>query len=392
MAVLVQSATGHLNGWPRYPFDQEECYARATFAATRSQSLTVIVSPIGMMGIMGMIQVLAARAHPIAEVHQTNSNWTMPALGNGETQLEQSDQEIASWRLDHAGTWAEQIEPPLAVFYMETKFVRGVHETRPMRLRLILVPASDVRGATQQMETLDPCSGWAPKTKNEPNTMVLRHWLMPKLMPTFPLPGIYFFDVTAVDLMHDEEMPQEPDAPDTTPVDRLLQRQAVLTARADAKTAAECAMEVSHVVQLTEALLEAEAVIEESTAARHHYLNVQKEHEDNLEQQGGHKRRATGSTRRRTPAPEAPLPIHVLSHEGSPELPRRVVDKVLGNLQHLPDSSDYAIWRRFLHLKINREVIHAQSLGWCAACAKMNMTRVEDLARSNCEYVTCTYL
>ena len=55
MAVLVQSATGHLNGWPNYPFDQEECCARATVAATRSQSLTVIVSPVDMMGIMGMI-------------------------------------------------------------------------------------------------------------------------------------------------------------------------------------------------------------------------------------------------------------------------------------------------------------------------------------------------
>ena len=52
-----------------------------------------------------------------------------------------------------------------------------------------------------------------------------------------------------------------------------------------------------------------------------------------------------------------------MSHKGSPELPRRVVDKVLGNLQHLPDawplmrfdmlhksSRFYAIWRRFLHL------------------------------------------
>ena len=84
MAVLVQSPNGHLNGWPSYPFDQEECYARAT-AATRSQSLTVIVSQIDMMGIMGMIQVLAARAHPIVEVYQTNSNWTMPELCAGET-------------------------------------------------------------------------------------------------------------------------------------------------------------------------------------------------------------------------------------------------------------------------------------------------------------------
>ena len=37
MAVLVQSVTGHLNGWPSYPFDQEECYARATVAVTHSQ-------------------------------------------------------------------------------------------------------------------------------------------------------------------------------------------------------------------------------------------------------------------------------------------------------------------------------------------------------------------
>ena len=208
---------------------------------------------------------------------------------------------------------------------------------RPVRLRLILVPAAEVRGATDWLGALEQLRGtdqhypwmprqntdsmllWAyaadgdsrpmlwlgPKTKNEPNTMVLRHWLTTKLVPTFPLPGIYFFDawrirpkldiplhisvgLTAVDLTHDEEMPQEPEAPDTTHVDRLLQRHAVLTARADAKTAADCTMEVSHVVQLTEALLEAEGAIEESTAARHRYLNVQKEHEDNLEQQGGH--------------------------------------------------------------------------------------------------------
>ena len=91
MAVLVQSATGHLNGWPSNPFDQEECYARATVAATRSQSLTVILSQIDMMGIMGMVQVLAARARPVQEVYQATSNWTMPELCAGETQLEQSD-------------------------------------------------------------------------------------------------------------------------------------------------------------------------------------------------------------------------------------------------------------------------------------------------------------
>ena len=118
-AVAAKTAAERAaNGWPSYPFDQEECYARATVAATRSQSLTVIVSPVDMMGIMGMIQVLAARAHPIQEAFQANSNWTMPELRTGETQLEQSDKEIASWRLNYAGHWQEQIEQLVAFVRM----------------------------------------------------------------------------------------------------------------------------------------------------------------------------------------------------------------------------------------------------------------------------------
>ena len=151
-------------------------------------------------------------------------------------------------------------------------------------------------------------------------------------------------ELTAVDLAHDEEMPQEPDARDTTQVDRLLHRQALLTAREDAKSAAECAMEVSHVVQLTEALCEAVEVLELATAARHQSLfGCAKEHEDGLEakevarQQGGYKRRAIGLTRSNTGlcSTAAHPPIHLLSHEGSPALPRVVEDKVLSNL-HLP--------------------------------------------------------
>ena len=296
---------------------------------------------------------------------------------------------------------------------MEAKIGRRPAELRPIRLRLILVHASEVRGAenwigtlTQLRDTHQPYPWmprqntasmllWAyaadgdsrpylwlgPKSTDDANTMVLRRWLMNKTVPRFPLPGIFFFDawrirpsltipphlsvgLTAVDLTHDEEMLQEPEAQDTTHVGRLLQRQDVLTARADAKTTADCAVEVSYVMQLAAALVEAEDIIAESTDARHRYLDVQTEHEETLEQQGGGKRRATGTTRMHTPAPEEPIPIHTLSKEGSPELPCRVVDKVLGNLQHLPDSwplmrfdlmlhksaNFFAIWRRFLHL------------------------------------------
>ena len=181
---------------------------------------------------------------------------------------------------------------------------------KPVRLRLILVSSADVRGAESWLGPLKTCrdSGqiypwmprqnteslllWAyatdgdsrpflwlgPKSAEDAQTMTLRHWLLNKEVPTFPLPGIYFFDawrispgleipaklslgLTAVDLRHDEEMPPQPTAQDTSHGDRLLRRQEVLTARADAKTVAESAMEVSYVMQLSQALLEAGDII-----------------------------------------------------------------------------------------------------------------------------------
>ena len=88
-----------------------------------------------------------------------------------------------------------------------------------------------------------------------------------------------------------------------------------MTARADAKTVAKGAM-VSYVMQLSQALLEAGDITQESMQARHRHLAVQKDHEEAKETQGQSKRRATGTTRARA-------------------------DK---------SGSFYAIWRRFLHL------------------------------------------
>ena len=97
---------------------------------------------------------------------------------------------------------------------------------KPVRLRLILVAAAEVRGAESWLGPLRTCrdSGraypwmprqnteslllWAyaadgdsrpflwlgPKSAEDDQTMVLRHWLLNKEVPTFPLPGIYFFD------------------------------------------------------------------------------------------------------------------------------------------------------------------------------------------------------
>ena len=45
MAIVAQPYRGHLNGNVNDEFDMEECYARATVAGTRAQSLTMVVSP-----------------------------------------------------------------------------------------------------------------------------------------------------------------------------------------------------------------------------------------------------------------------------------------------------------------------------------------------------------
>ena len=61
MAIVAQPHRGHLNGNVTDEFDMEECYARATVTGTRAQSLTVIVSPIDMQGMIGMMQVVGLR-------------------------------------------------------------------------------------------------------------------------------------------------------------------------------------------------------------------------------------------------------------------------------------------------------------------------------------------
>ena len=150
--------------------------------------------------------------------------------------------------------------PPCNLF-METKVGGGSADMRPVRLRLVIVHAAEVRGAEDWLGPLTQLRGtnkpfpwmprqntesmmlWAyaadgdsrpllwlgPKSTDDTSAMVLRHWLMNKVVPTFPLPGIFFFDawrihpslkiplqlsvgLTAVDLTHDEEMPQAPEA------------------------------------------------------------------------------------------------------------------------------------------------------------------------------------
>ena len=55
-----------------------------------------------------------------------------------------------------------------------------------------------------------------------------------------------------VELVREVAMPETIPPQDTDQIDRLLQRQEMLVARENAKTSAECAAEIGHVVQLTQ--------------------------------------------------------------------------------------------------------------------------------------------
>ena len=68
VAIVAQTSSGFLNG--RFnpdgspTADTEDCLGR-TVGQKRSKSLTMIVSPIDMMGLIGMAQVLGALAYGI---------------------------------------------------------------------------------------------------------------------------------------------------------------------------------------------------------------------------------------------------------------------------------------------------------------------------------------
>ena len=45
--------------------DTEDCLGRTTVGLTRSKSLTILVSPLDVLGLMGMAQVVATIAYGI---------------------------------------------------------------------------------------------------------------------------------------------------------------------------------------------------------------------------------------------------------------------------------------------------------------------------------------
>ena len=125
VAIVAQPGIGFLNakyysnGFPTE--DTDYCLGRITVGLTRSKSLTVLVSPLDMMGLMGMAQVVATVAYGIQGLRRGERTLDWPHF-NADPEQENLAQ-ISRWPLNSPPSWAS---PPLAIAnqYMTIRPIR----------------------------------------------------------------------------------------------------------------------------------------------------------------------------------------------------------------------------------------------------------------------------
>ena len=139
--MVAQPSTGFLNvryqpdGSPTE--DAEDCLGRITVGLTRSKSLTLVVSPLDMMGLIGMAQVLATLAYGVQGLRRGVTTWDWPSFNTNPVQENSSQME--RWSLHEAPSWSF---PPLAI--ANQYHDQRSNQPQNVRYRLILVRASDL--------------------------------------------------------------------------------------------------------------------------------------------------------------------------------------------------------------------------------------------------------
>ena len=139
VALVAQPSIGFLNGrfnWDGTPTeDTEDCLGRKTVGLTRSKSLTVLVSPLDMLGLMGMAQVLAAVAYGIKGMRRGETTWQWPDFDPDLTLENQA--QMARWSINVAPGWKF---PPLAIANQYRD--RDTNQLKRQLYRLVLVRCS----------------------------------------------------------------------------------------------------------------------------------------------------------------------------------------------------------------------------------------------------------
>ena len=142
VSIVAQPSIGFLNtkyysnGSPTE--DTEDCLGRITVGLTRSKSLTLLVSPLDMMGLMGMAQVIATIAYGIRGLRRGETTWRWPDFDPDPVQ--ENLAQLSRWSLNSAPTWEF---PPLAI--ANQYYDQQAEEVKQARYRLILVRGSDLR-------------------------------------------------------------------------------------------------------------------------------------------------------------------------------------------------------------------------------------------------------
>ena len=243
VAIVAQPSTGFLNG--RFYADKtptedtEDCLGRTTVGLTRSKSLTILVSPLDMLGLMGMAQVVATIAYGIRGLRTGETTWSWPDFHSDPTQ--ENLAQIQRWSLNQAPDWTY---PPLAIANQYRD--RHTKEIKRERYRLILVRGYELdwlRGdLLRRTREENGKSNWIPKQELPFTEIVLYAYaadctpyptyvmlptglhkartgaLVPRQGPhqeIIPLPGIYFFDGWRVEpsLKIPDNLPQTQDMP-----------------------------------------------------------------------------------------------------------------------------------------------------------------------------------
>ena len=163
VAMVTQPSTGFLNG--RFlpdgspTDDTEDCLGRITVGLTRSKSITIIVSPLDMMGMIGMAQVLATLAYGIKGLRRGSSTWDWPEFHQNPQKENQN--QMDRWSLNRAPSWNA---PPLAI--ANRYLAPNSQKPKVTRYRLILVQSSDLEWLLQDRYAMQEISVAAQENQN----------------------------------------------------------------------------------------------------------------------------------------------------------------------------------------------------------------------------------
>ena len=144
VAAVIQRGGSFLSGSFSNRVWAEDCAGRATVCLTRSVSYTVLVSPLEMMGMFGMAQVIGAKSLGVNVLTDKDTKWPPPKVGMSQQQI------IDSWSLDSKPAWSDV---PLSIVFQaagehlpvtddKSKVRKGNQPQKVYRLRLVFVRAS----------------------------------------------------------------------------------------------------------------------------------------------------------------------------------------------------------------------------------------------------------